>query len=635
MSFARFVGGMAKRVNQLKDEKRAEDSKMRLLQEELDYKNRLAGLNEGFSKNVTFNGSSAIFRTGNDKSKPEAYAMETFANLPQLFDQLGINNSQDALEFFKSNPDLVYAGNVAVGTMSRQRDTSEGGETITTYGVRNFTGTDPRMEDIATELESSYLEQDNSGDNRPSYIKGYRSPDPKANYTIPANLQNRENQIQIGNDLEDYMVGTYKPQGGINNEANISPINEFYFNTKKDVNGKPVYTFDYNNDHAEFFSMLESGIDGSKITRSGNAQRINSSYKSETEALKRGRVENSTAIQNVDSIADEIERLIYGYTDIEGKEFIGIGASSGIAKIGLIINAFSNEQTGVLKQFKNVMQRIGSKFNTISSVNGDVLLRTRANRFITEKDVEEGNGLGKEADKSGNLLEDKAREDGISLELAKEDNNYIFTNQVYGTVELGDSIHIEDALNFIKNGGIDQEDGSTFKNADGSESIISQGYKLQALQISLAFQMAIALQGHQGGKAVSDADFERAWQLITGGNKTSFWGKFTSLEADRQSLEAAREVLATEEIRNQAHINTTRGKRFKAEDIFDSMFDVEAKSRGISKASLARQVLFKNRGFTINYSAGLNPEEFAQELLKAGTGLGGVLPPAPEEAGKE
>ena len=49
MSFARFVGGMAKRVNQLKDEKRAEDSKMRLLQRELELKNRLRGLNEGFS----------------------------------------------------------------------------------------------------------------------------------------------------------------------------------------------------------------------------------------------------------------------------------------------------------------------------------------------------------------------------------------------------------------------------------------------------------------------------------------------------------------------------------------------------------------------------------------------------------
>ena len=102
MSFARFVGGMAKRVNQLKDEKRAEDSKMRMLQKELELKNRLTGLNEGFSKNFTFNGSSAIFKTGNDKSKPEAYAMETFANLPQVFDQLGINNSRDALEFFQA-----------------------------------------------------------------------------------------------------------------------------------------------------------------------------------------------------------------------------------------------------------------------------------------------------------------------------------------------------------------------------------------------------------------------------------------------------------------------------------------------------------------------------------------------------
>ena len=41
--------------------------------------------------------------------------------------------------------------------------------------------------------------------------------------------------------------------------------------------------------------------------------------------------------------------------------------------------------------------------------------------------------------------------------------------------------------------------------------------RIQALQIHLAFQVAIASQGYAGGKAVSDADFDRAWSLVGGG----------------------------------------------------------------------------------------------------------------------
>jgi len=628
MSFARFVGGMAKRVNQLKDERRAEDAKMRLLQEELELKNRLTALNEGFSKNFTFNGSSAIFRTSNDKSKPEAYAMETFANLPQVFDQLGINNSQDALEFFKASPDLMFAGNVAVNQMSQERDTSDAGETITSYGVQNFTGTDPRMELITTFLESSYLEQEDSDMYRPSYLKGYRSPDSSTTYTPPANLVGREAQVEKGIALEDYMINTYKAQNGVNNEANVSGINKFYFNTAVDANGKPQYTFDYTKDHAEFFSMLESGIEGSKIKRQGNTQSKTSEYKSETTILKQAKQENSTSIQNVDSIADELEKIIYGYTLInedgtEGESFAGIRATGEVTKIALIINAFSNEQTGVFKQFKSVFSKLGETADKINLINNKVLNRTKLNRST--------DGLGEDGSKTGNFLEAKAIEQGIDLEDAKKDNNYFFTNKAYGSSDLGDAIKIEDALKFVDKGGLNRQEGESFKNADGSETLISQAYKLQALQISLAFQMAIALQGHQGGKAVSDADFDRAWQLITGGANTSFFKKFTSLEADRESLEAAREVLVSEEIRNQAHINTSRGKRFKAEDLFYSMFEFEAARRGTTIAALGRETLFKNRGFKIDYvspegiAGGLTDEDFLN-LSKVGSGLATLLP---------
>ena len=47
--------------------------------------------------------------------------------------------------------------------------------------------------------------------------------------------------------------------------------------------------------------------------------------------------------------------------------------------------------------------------------------------------------------------------------------------------------------------------------------------RIRAIQIHLAFQVAIASQGYQGGKAVSDADFERAWQKIGGNTNKGFF----------------------------------------------------------------------------------------------------------------
>ena len=55
---------------------------------------------------------------------------------------------------------------------------------------------------------------------------------------------------------------------------------------------------------------------------------------------------------------------------------------------------------------------------------------------------------------------------------------------------------------------------------------VAQIARIRAIQIHLAFQVAIASQGYQGGKAVSDADFERAWQKIGGNTNRGF---FTSM----------------------------------------------------------------------------------------------------------
>ena len=88
-------------------------------------------------------------------------------------------------------------------------------------------------------------------------------------------------------------------------------------------------------------------------------------------------------------------------------------------------------------------------------------------------------------------------------------------------------------------------DGMRIQDAMGinfNDPKVSLINKIRALQIHLAFQVAIASQGYQGGKAVSDADFDRAWQKIGAEGK----GFFTTIGSGGLKMEASLKQLVNE-----------------------------------------------------------------------------------------
>ena len=86
------------------------------------------------------------------------------------------------------------------------------------------------------------------------------------------------------------------------------------------------------------------------------------------------------------------------------------------------------------------------------------------------------------------------------------------------------------------------EDGKLYTISEGQERLLNeedQTAAIASLQIALAFTIAIANQGYEGGKAVSDADFIRAFQQITGEDREG------GLFARSASLEQTANIHAT------------------------------------------------------------------------------------------
>ena len=124
-----------------------------------------------------------------------------------------------------------------------------------------------------------------------------------------------------------------------------------------------------------------------------------------------------------------------------------------------------------------------------------------------------------------------------------------------------------------KYGGISVKDYQEYMaDPDKDDSSRYDGmYRVKALQIHLAFQLAIAMQGYQGGKAVSDADFDRAWQLLSGGTARGNFLSFTTREASVQSLKIVQEQFAATALKNKAWLEAADGtKDATAEFVYEA-----------------------------------------------------------------
>ena len=569
MSFFRFIKGASDRALKIKDDERKFQLAKKLEEDKLRVADRISKLG---SVNKTIiegpNGQQIVIETTSDKAKqPKAFAFEVFSQLPTALNNAGITGDASWL---LNHPVIQYAGSVASESQAGQTATTEGGTVQTEFGLGSFIPDDPRLKEVRTSFENTYFSKSVSPDLMA--VKGYTAGPNYNNTNLNGEEVGNENFVskappkyaQSGIAL-DKVTQSFKLDPTLSG-PNINKFNTLFFNTNNDET-KLNYSLE---DIPEFVSIVEQAYDSEWI-KTDTGQYRNSNFKEESEAELTKVRDNSLANQNVDQFADEIEKIIYGYTRTsDGKVFQGIRATGGVVNIGLLLNAFTDPDEGVFPQLKGV-------WNSMTSMNDDYLESTRKNTLLKDGTY---------------FLEEKARLLGVSQEEAMDSDEFKFTDKTY--TYNGVTMKISTAL-------ADKNKQVGEKGSNGE--IITEAYRLQAIQIGLAFQMAIALQGYQGGKAVSDADFDRAWQAITGARRGSFWGNFTSLQADRATLFAARQQIVNNEIGNQGYIYASRGKRGKMKNLLLEMYKRRAAELGISVSELGVNTFFANKNFTINYDS--------------------------------
>jgi len=136
------------------------------------------------------------------------------------------------------------------------------------------------------------------------------------------------------------------------------------------------------------------------------------------------------------------------------------------------------------------------------------------------------------------------------------------------------------------------------------EKGMDQMYRVKALQIHLAFQLAIAMQGYQGGKAVSDADFDRAWELISGNKNRGGFLRFSTREAATTSLKLVMEQFAAQGLKNKAWLEARPGTRNQTSDFVYEVARRKSQKEGSSLGFMALEAWFiptGNKGTRIDW----------------------------------
>tara|TARA_R100000008_G_C3586945_1_gene173203 strand:- start:4217 stop:6031 length:1815 start_codon:yes stop_codon:yes gene_type:complete len=160
-----------------------------------------------------------------------------------------------------------------------------------------------------------------------------------------------------------------------------------------------------------------------------------------------------------------------------------------------------------------------------------------------------------------------------------------------GTVDLQEQtdkygMGVNEALNEIRNQG--------------------RAASVQAQLIGLAFQVAIANQDYQGGKAVSDADFDRAWKQITGSGNVSgslFTG-FTSPHVLMKTLRTVRDGLSQNTFESYVISQDIVGENNKGTELrtankLSKVIVKTARTNNLSAPKIFNRILFGEDVFTL------------------------------------
>ena len=148
---------------------------------------------------------------------------------------------------------------------------------------------------------------------------------------------------------------------------------------------------------------------------------------------------------------------------------------------------------------------------------------------------------------------------------------------------------------------------------DALKEQLGDMYRYKALQIHLTFQLAIAMQGFQGGKAVSDADFDRAWMLLTNNTGKTIFGRMTSAQGAREGLQVVTEQFARMAIWNKAYLESRDGTRKATANTVLAIYDQKAQQEGVELGKYSLDTIYKKYSDKINFDDLYNLENDVNE----------------------
>jgi hypothetical protein len=266
-------------------------------------------------------------------------------------------------------------------------------------------------------------------------------------------------------------------------------------------------------------------------TRALGGNRYASGFDPKTEQkVYRAIFENQTAVDNGIRTALEMSKLAVGYIDKNGKVQQPLAVVGSALDIVTGVNNFIESITGAAEFLGNQRAIVATE------------------EFITGEKTETGRTY-------------KSREEFLKQ---KYDGLDIATYQKYGL----SGAHIKD------------------------EQLRSM-YRYKALQIHLTFQLAIAMQGFQGGKAVSDADFDRAWMLLTGNAGNTIFGKMSGTKAVTEGLRVVTEQFGRMAVYNKAYLQAKDGTRERTAKLALAVYDRKALEEGVNTGRFASETIYR------------------------------------------
>lgn len=288
----------------------------------------------------------------------------------------------------------------------------------------------------------------------------------------------------------------------------------------------------FNNDFGAIVDSITNTMSPSS-TRDLGGNMFASGYDPKTEQkVYRAIFDNQTAVDNGILTALEMSKLAVGYIDKNGK------VQQPLAVVGSALDIV----TGVN--------------NLIESISGAAEFLSDQRALVTTEEFITG-----EKTKTGRTYQ--SREEFLKQ---KYDGLDIKTYQKYGL----SGAHLKD------------------------EQLRSM-YRYKALQIHLTFQLAIAMQGFQGGKAVSDADFDRAWMLLTGNAGKTIFGRMSGTKAVTEGLQVVTEQFGRMAVYNKAFLQAKDGTRERTARLALAVFDRKALDEGVNTGKFASETIYRDQ----------------------------------------